>query len=94
MYTRTLFSGCILGRSGFTLLEDIDRIEVIRGPGASLWGDNAVNGVINIITKKANDTQGGLLSTGYGDEQQGFGNLRYGGKIGKGRFLSRLWQIF
>ncbi|MBT3878831.1 MAG: TonB-dependent receptor [Candidatus Scalindua sp.] len=65
-----------------TLLEDIDRIEVIRGPGASLWGDNAVNGVINIITKKASDTQGGLLSTGYGDEQQGFASLRYGGKIG------------
>ncbi len=65
-----------------TLLEDIDRIEVIRGPGASLWGDNAVNGVINIITKQAGDTQGGLLSAGYGNEQQGFGNLRYGNKIG------------
>lgn len=43
-----------------TLLEDLDRIEVIRGPGATLWGANAVNGVINIITKQAKDTQGGL----------------------------------
>ena len=70
-----------------TLLEDIDRIEVIRGPGASLWGDNAVNGVINIITKQARDTQGGLLSTGYGNEQQGFGNLRYGNKIGNDAYF-------
>ena len=70
-----------------TLLEDIDRIEVIRGPGASLWGDNAVNGVINIITKHAEDTQGGLLSTGYGNEQQGFGNLRYGSKIGNDAYF-------
>ncbi len=70
-----------------TLLEDIDRIEVIRGPGASLWGDNAVNGVINIITKQAGDTQGGLLSTGYGNEQQGFGNLRYGNKIGDNAYF-------
>ena len=43
-----------------TLLEDVDRIEVIRGPGASLWGANAVNGVINIITRPASQTQGGL----------------------------------
>ncbi len=70
-----------------TLLEDIDRIEVIRGPGASLWGDNAVNGVINIITKQAGDTQGGMLSTGYGNEQQGFGNLRYGSKIGNDAYF-------
>jgi iron complex outermembrane recepter protein len=44
------------------VLEDIERIEVIRGPGASVWGANAVNGIINIITKSAEDTQGGLLS--------------------------------
>ena len=49
-----------------TLLEDIDRIEVIRGPSAALWGANAVNGVINIITKKAADTQGTLLTAGSG----------------------------
>lgn len=60
------------------MLEDIDRIEVIRGPGAALWGANAVNGVINIITKRAQDTQGGLLSTGISTAEQRFANLRYG----------------
>ena len=64
-----------------TVLEDIERIEVIRGPGAALWGSNAVAGVINIITKSAEKTQGGLLSAGVGTEEQGFGTLRYGGKI-------------
>ena len=64
------------------MLEDVERIEVIRGPGATLWGANAVNGVINIITKRAEDTQGGLVSGGFGNEEQGFGGVRYGGKIG------------
>lgn len=53
------------------VLEDIERIEVIRGPGASVWGANAVNGIINIITKSAEDTQGGLLSLTAGDEEKG-----------------------
>ena len=65
-----------------TLLEDIDRIEVIRGPGSTLWGANAVNGVINIITRPARDTQGLLLTGGGGTEEQGFGGLRYGGSMG------------
>ena len=64
-----------------TMMEDIDRIEVIRGPGATLWGANAVNGVINVITKSAKDTQGGLAVAGGGNEELGFGSLRYGGKL-------------
>lgn len=65
-----------------TLLEDIDRIEVIRGPGASLWGANAVNGIINIITKQARDTQGGLVTAGVGSEDRVFGGARYGISLG------------
>ena len=55
-----LFSGVHLGRADL-VLDDIDRIEVIRGPGAALWGANAMNGVINIITGTAAETQGGLV---------------------------------
>ena len=63
------------------LLEDIDRIEVISGPGGTLWGSNAVNGVINIITKSAKDTQGILVEAGVGNELRNYGSVRYGGKI-------------
>src|SRR3954469_2777822 len=59
------------------LLEDVDRIEVIRGPGATLWGANAVNGVINIITKEAGTDPGGLLVASAGNELDGSGGARY-----------------
>lgn len=70
------------------LLEDVDRIEVIRGPAGTLWGSNAVNGVINVITKRADETQGGLVIGGGGSEELGFGAVRYGGAIGE-RFAWR-----
>ena len=63
------------------VMEDLDRIEVIRGPGATLWGANAVNGVINITTKSAKDTQGGLVSASYGTEDQPITTVRYGGEL-------------
>jgi len=69
-----------------TLLEDIDRIEVVRGPGATLWGANAVNGVINIITRSAKDTVGGLVTAGGGSEELGFGSVRYGGQLGENAY--------
>jgi iron complex outermembrane receptor protein len=64
------------------LLEDIDRIEVISGPGGALWGANAVNGVINIITKSAKDTQGVYAEAGGGSQPQDFTGVRYGGSLG------------
>src|SRR5207249_1477036 len=63
-------------------LADIDRIEVISGPGATLWGANAVNGVINVITKDTKDTMGMLVSGGGGTKQRAFGTVRYGGALG------------
>lgn len=65
------------------LLDDVDRIEVIRGPGGSLYGANAVNGVINIITKSAAQTQGGLAVTSIGSMEKDRLALRYGWKVGK-----------
>jgi iron complex outermembrane receptor protein len=77
-----LFSG-VYWNAQDVMLEDVERIEVIRGPGATLWGANAVNGVINIITKSAQSTQSALVTAGGGTEMQGFGNLRYGGQLNK-----------
>lgn len=76
-----LFGGVFWDVQG-TMMEDIDHIEVVRGPGATLWGANAVDGVINILTKNSIDTQGWLVSGGGGNVEQGFGGVRYGGKIG------------
>src|SRR6185503_852620 len=64
------------------MLEDVERIEVISGPGGTLWGVNAVNGVINIITRSAKNTQGMLLAAG-GGNQKAIAALRYGGEAGR-----------
>ncbi len=66
------------------LLDDVDRIEVIRGPGAAIWGANAVNGVVNIITRPAGQTQGGLVKSGTGTDDRAVGAARYGGAMGDG----------
>jgi iron complex outermembrane recepter protein len=65
------------------MLEDVDRIEVIRGPGATVWGANAVNGVINVVSKSARDTQGGLVYGSGGNVHLTMDGSRYGGRIGK-----------
>src|SRR2546423_2075072 len=84
LYT-PLFSG-VFWDVQQTFFPDIEQIEIIRGPGATLWGANAVNGVINIRTKSADETQGLLLFGGGGFEQGPFGGLRYGGKEGDNTF--------
>ena len=67
-----------------TLMEDINRIEVIRGPGGTIWGPNAVNGVINIITRNTEETLGILASGGGGNVQEDLGGARYGSGTGRG----------
>jgi len=68
------------------MLIDVDRIEVIRGPGATLWGANAVNGVINIITRSAKDTQGTEIELAAGNVLQPMGSARSGGKLGESTY--------
>lgn len=75
-----LFSGVFWNVQDY-LLEDIDRIEVVSGPGGTLWGANAVNGVINITSKSAKDTQGLYLEGGAGSSFQDFGGVRFGGTL-------------
>lgn len=82
---RTVYNpvfGGVFWEANDLMLEDIERIEVIRGPGGTLWGANAVNGVINILTKHTRDTQGSLVSGLYGNEEQGTLNVRQGGTFG------------
>jgi len=82
LYT-PLYSGVFWDVQDY-LLEDIDRIEVISGPGGTLWGANAVNGVINITTKSAKDTQGLYAEAGAGNELEYFDAIRYGGVLAPG----------
>jgi iron complex outermembrane receptor protein len=94
-----LFSGTLWNMLDYAL-EDIDRIEVIRGPGATLWGANAVNGVVNIVTRHSRDTQGTLLTFGTGNEDPALADFRYGGAAAGatyrvyGKFARRSPQIF
>ena len=88
-----LFSGVYWNEED-VLLDDVDRIEVIRGPGATLWGANAVNGVINIITKPVNATQGALVEAEAGNELLGSGAVRFGGKAGDSTYYRAYSKYF
>jgi iron complex outermembrane receptor protein len=81
-----LFSGVVWDVQD-CLLEDIDRIEVISGPGGTLWGANAVNGVINIISRSARDTQGLYVEGAGGSVLRGLGGVRYGGVMAPGVYF-------
>jgi iron complex outermembrane receptor protein len=76
LYT-PLFSGTIWDTIDVSL-EDVEQIEIVRGPGAVMWGPNAVNGVINIITKRAQSTKGAMVSAAAGNEQRGAAEARWG----------------
>lgn len=77
-----------------TFLEDVDRIETIRGPGGSLWGSNAINGIVNVITKSAEHTQGAVLTGGGGTEERAFGGVRYGFKADDDLYLRVYTKYF
>jgi len=79
LYT-PLFSGVFWDRQDY-LLEDIDRIEIISGPGGALWGANAVNGVINITSRSTADTQGLYFEAGAGTDPRSLAAVRYGGRL-------------
>src|SRR5258705_5574100 len=92
VYT-TLFSGVFWDQQDY-LLEDIDQIEVISGPGGTLWGSNAVNGVINIISKSAKDTQGLYVEGGGGSSLRDFLGVRDGGTLENKRFVLGYCEFF
>jgi iron complex outermembrane receptor protein len=83
-----LFSGTLWDTADLPL-EEIERIEVIRGPGGALWGANAVNGIINVITKRADETLGGFVSATAGNLDRALGYARYGGRSERGAW--RAW---
>ncbi len=88
-----LFSG-VYWNVEDVMLEDVDRIEVIRGPGATLWGANAVDGVINVITRKAKATQSAVVTAGGGTEERAAGGVRYGGKLGDNTYYRAYTKYF
>ena len=92
LYT-PLFSGVFWDVQDY-VIDDLDRIEVVRGPGATLWGANAINGVINIISRNAKDTQGVYLQAGGGTEEKDFVTARYGGRAAESTYYRGYFKFF
>jgi iron complex outermembrane receptor protein len=88
-----LFSGVAWDVQDY-LLEDVERVEVIRGPGAALWGSNAVNGVVNITTRSARDTHGDYLEAGVGDFERYWVGARHGGETSGGKHFRVFGRYF
>jgi iron complex outermembrane recepter protein len=83
---RAVYSPAIMGiywHAQDSLFEDVERIEIVRGPGGTLWGSNAVTGVVNVITKPAQNSQGTYLTGGLGTEQRRLAGVRHGDKLGQ-----------
>lgn len=83
---RAAYSPAIMGlywHAQDALFEDVERIEIVRGPGGTLWGSNAVTGIVNVISKSSRDSQGTFSTAGIGTEQQAFAAVRHGGKLGQ-----------
>jgi len=92
---RTVYSTLLAGtywEVQNVMIEDVERIEVIRGPGGTIWGPNAVNGVINIITKSSKDTHGELVSAEAGNIKTGLVDARYGSAT-SGNFNYRVYAM-
>jgi len=85
----SIYSGVFWDANDISL-DDIARIEVVRGPGAALWGANAVNGVINIVTRSAHETQGGQATVAAGNVERGLVNLRWGATSEQGT----AWRLY
>jgi iron complex outermembrane recepter protein len=88
-----LFSGVFWNAQDY-LMKDVDRIEVISGPGGTVWGANAVNGVISVTTKSAEETQGAYVETGGGTGMEDFAGLRFGGKLAQNVFYRVYGKYF
>ncbi|MEI6205141.1 MAG: TonB-dependent receptor [Desulfuromonadales bacterium] len=88
-----MFSG-VYWSAQEVMLEDIEQIEVIRGPGATLWGANAVNGVINITTKHAKNSQGGLITASGGTWERAATGIRYGTRSGENGYIRAYGKFF
>jgi iron complex outermembrane receptor protein len=90
---RSIYSpifGGVFWESYDVVLEDVERVELIRGPGATLWGANAMNGILNVVTRNSSDTQGRLVALAGGTQERGTLSVRQGGRLSG----NATWRLF